>query len=580
MSRIISATEQTLSAIFSRQYDFVIPPYQRPYAWTTDEAEELFDDLHGFHQQVARTQSFGNSAVSAPYFLGSVVLVKEDDKPRSLVVDGQQRLTTLTILLSAMASRMDVNSQARSELEGYVRERGHEIQKLAPKPRLALRERDREFFMKSIQRFDFDWLANQSHANDAQRNIQANGALLRKLLSKKFPGAPEDVAAMLEFASTVMLNCYLVAVSTPSEQSAFRIFTVLNTRGLDLLPTDILKADVIGGIPDNIRDEYSRKWEQLEEMVGRGGFRNLFEHMRMIHVKDKMRRSLLEEFKEHVLDKMSADKAAFVDGDLTDYAEAYRVAKKRAYQSPDGAQDDVESVNASLYWLNNWIDNSDWLPSAILFLKQKPGCAKYAAWFFRKLERLAAFHLICARNVNQRVARHAQIISAMEKGHSLESPIKEIELDDSEKREMKSTLGGEIYGPTVELRPARRNYAILRLDRFVADAGAEYDRRHLTIEHVLPQTVRGGEWAETWPDENLRRQWVGRIANLVPLNRRRNSAASNYGFCDKKEKYFSRGATPYTLTSKVLLKNEWTPEVVERRQEELLRIYAEKWELD
>ena len=582
MSKIISATERPLSAIFNKQYDFVIPPYQRPYAWTVDEAGELFDDLHGFHQQFVQQQSPNDIAVIAPYFLGNIVLIKEDEekKPMARVVDGQQRLTTLTILLAAMASRMPAHSEERGGLENYVCEPGHRIEKRKPKPRLALRERDQKFFEQSIQQFDFEWLAKQVAANDAQRNIQANGDLFLRLLLEKFPDTPEGIVDMSEFASTIMMNCYLVAVSTPNEQSAFRIFTVLNTRGLDLLPTDILKASIVGAIPNNMRDEYSQKWEQLEEMVGRSGFHNLFEYMRMIRVKDKARRSLLEEFKENVLNKMSVDMKTFIDGDLSSYATAYHIARKGAYQLSNGAKDDAASVNKSLYWLNR-IDNSDWLPSAILFLKQKQGDAKYAAWFFRKLERLAAFQHICARNINQRIARYARIISAMEKEHSMEAPIENIELTDNEKQEMKSALDGEIYGQFYSLRPLRRNYAILRLDSFIADEGAEYDRSHLTIEHVLPQTVTpGSEWAKTWPDEHLRHQWVGRIANLVPLNRKRNAAASNYDFCKKKDKYFSRGAAPYVLTSQVLLKNQWTPEVVQERQKELLRIYAEQWELN
>ena len=577
MSKIISATEETLSAIFSEQYDFVIPPYQRPYAWTTDEARVLFDDLHEFHQQV-----LGNSANVAPYFLGSAVLIKEAGKPQATVVDGQQRLTTLTILLSAMAdtaSRMPNGSQLRTEMEGYVREPGNRIKKLAPKSRLTLRKQDTEFFERSIQSFDFAWLEEQVAGNDAQKNIKANGALFLQLLSRHFPDTEKGTEEMWDFISTVMMRCYLVAVSTPSEQSAFRIFTVLNTRGLDLLPTDIIKADVIGGIPSGARDAYSDKWEQLEDMLGRDGFQNLFESMRMIRVKDKARRSLLEEFNERVLKDAAGDLGAFVDGDLTSYAEAYHAVKKGGYQS-SGSEKDVASVKCSLDWLNR-IDNSDWVPPAVLFLSQKKNDAKYAAWFFRKLERLAAFQHICARNVNERIARYARVISSMGNEHSLDSPIAEIELTSSEKSKMKETLDGQIYGLIDGLRPSRRNYAILRLDSFVADEGATYDRSHLTIEHVLPQTVhKDSEWAKTWPDEGMRDKWVGRIANLVPLNRQRNSAASNYGFRKKQEEYFSRGAAPYALTSQVVSKDSWTPNVVEERQEELLRIFAKEWELD
>jgi len=98
MPRIqIKGGEFPISRIFSKEFVFSVPLYQRPYAWGTEQAEELFDDLLGFlghgHEKVDDLN---------PYFLGSVVVIKEDHRPDADVVDGQQRLTTLTILLSAI----------------------------------------------------------------------------------------------------------------------------------------------------------------------------------------------------------------------------------------------------------------------------------------------------------------------------------------------------------------------------------------------------------------------------------------------------------------------------------------------
>lgn len=80
----------------------------------------------------------------------------------------------------------------------------------------------------------------------------------------------------------------------------------------------------------------------------------------------------------------------------------------------------------------------------------------------------------------------------------------------------------------------RRNYIIQRLDSFMSDGGASYNQKLFTIEHVLPQHPPvHGSWLELWPDEQERKYWLNRIANLVPLTRQRNSAAQNYGFATK-----------------------------------------------
>jgi len=77
MSKKISGAEYPLSKIFSSDFDYVIPSYQRPYAWTVDQASELFDDLYDFYVREKEDT----------YFLGSIVLIKEEGKPYSEVID-------------------------------------------------------------------------------------------------------------------------------------------------------------------------------------------------------------------------------------------------------------------------------------------------------------------------------------------------------------------------------------------------------------------------------------------------------------------------------------------------------------
>lgn len=112
MSKKISGAEYPLAKIFSSEFDYVIPPYQRPYAWTRDQAGELFDDLYDFFEK-EREDS---------YFLGSIVLIKDEGKPLAEVIDGQQRLTTLTILLAALTSLL--TGDDRTDFYGFIREPG------------------------------------------------------------------------------------------------------------------------------------------------------------------------------------------------------------------------------------------------------------------------------------------------------------------------------------------------------------------------------------------------------------------------------------------------------------------------
>lgn len=315
------------------------------------------------------------------------MLIKEEGKPEAEVIDGQQRLTTLTILLAALTHL--ATGTIRDSFHRYLCEPGNELEGLAQKPRLALRERDRAFFKRYIQDVAFDELMALDPAkleNESQRNIQANARLFLQRLVAAFG---TDAQAVTQFGGFLVQRCFLVAVSTPSRQSAFRVFSVLNSRGLDLLPTDIIKSEVIDKVKPAVRDKYNDIWEELEVDTGRDGFAEVFGHIRMIYAKEKARRSLLDEFRERVVDKLPSAED-LVTKVIEPYTQAYLVAKNAQFVSTSNAAE----VNGLLRWLNR-IDNSDWLPSAIRFLAEHESDAEYVHWFISRIERLAAFMHVC-----------------------------------------------------------------------------------------------------------------------------------------------------------------------------------------
>ncbi len=557
MSNKITGQEYPLSKIFSSDFDFQIPPYQRPYAWTEVEASELFDDLYN---------SYKNNR-NAPYFLGSIVLIKDENTPKAEVIDGQQRLTTLTILLASIAEQTD--DHVRNDFLDYISEPGRKTQGLLEKPRLSLRKTDKDFFFYYIQSLRFDELFDLQKdrlKTESQEHIQKNARLFVSRMKDKFAGDQEGI---LDFGSFIVQNCYIVAVSSPSKDSAFRVFSVLNNRGLDLLPSDIIKADVIGKIPQEEQDKYTEQWESIENQTGRDKYNELFGYIRMIFSKRKQQKTLLEEFNTYVIGG-SMTPESLINDCIQPYAEAFRVLTKCDYQSSENAQ----SINSYLYWLNK-IDNRDWLPPAILYFS-KHRQPDEVVKFVKKLERLAAFMHICSENVNYRIERYAKLINEISKAFWPQS----IELQNKEIIKMLKCLDGDIYS---ELTGVRRNYLILRLDSFVSDGAAQYAPATLTIEHVLPQTPEpGSQWMNWWPDEEERKQWTHRIANLVPLPRQKNSAAQNYDLALKKEKYFKgkSGTSSYALTTQVIDVKEWTPASLAKRQKDLLDVFSIHWELD
>ncbi len=554
--KTLTAHEHPIHTIFSDSFVFTIPDYQRPYSWNTEQAGELLDDLLD-----AMGDEIGPVSSLNPYFLGSVVLIK-GQTANAEVVDGQQRLTTLTILVSAIRSL--VKPERRPFLSKVLYQEGDPFIGTEDRFRLTLRERDAEFFRENVQREGgLEKLeAMTDNLSDSQKNIRENALHLKQELQSL---DEQKRAALAQF---VLTRCYLVVVSTPDLDSAYRIFSVLNDRGLELSHADILKAEIIGAITDTNRNAYADKWEEIEEDLGRDSFQNLFGHIRMIFRKAKAQGTLLEEFRAYVRPK--EDPTGFIDDTLRPMARAHGEITGACFESATGA----EQINAVARNLG-LIDNNDWLPPAIRFLSLYRNQPEVLLRYLRDLERLAAGTMIIRTNFNRRMERYGRLLRALEAGQDLFEEGSPLQLTEKERAEAVEILDGDLYNTMI------RRPVLLRLDRVLADEGATYDHKVITVEHVLPQNpAPDSTWLQWFPDEDERFKATHRISNLVLLSRRKNGQAQNWDFDRKKREYFERGGVaPFALTAQVLARQQWTPEVVEERQRELVGLLKTTWRL-
>ena len=339
----------------------------------------------------------------------------------------------------------------------------------------------------------------------------------------------------------------------------------MNDRGLDLSPTDILKADIIGAIDSEAEQaKYNEIWEALEDQLGREEFRDLFAHIRMIHRKQKMRGTLEREFREHV-DPLT-DPCGFIDDELRPSAIAFGHILR-----PDPRISKRFRILQGLARL----DNQDWQPPAIAAFVRAAGDSAKIDAFLKGLERLAYFLFITRANINARLHRYAQVLEEIEAGGDLRA-LNAFSLDEDESWDLFDTLNDAIYEV-----PRTRKPILLKLDEILSDGTAHYEHELITIEHVLPQNpAPKSAWLKDFPDEGFREEWVHSLANLVLLSKYKNPAASNYDFDYKKTKYFTEdGDSPFVLTNQVRDTPQWNPAVLERRQYELLRKMAQHWNL-
>ncbi len=566
MSRVNISTQQyELKKVFSDEFVFSIPLYQRPYAWTTEEAGMLLEDL---------LSAMGDSRESleeiSPYFLGSIVLTK-GDKPDSEIIDGQQRLTTITILLAAL--RASVRQERAGDLEHFLYEKANAFTHTPSRYRLTLRKRDAEFFQTYIQ--SDGGMKNLGelppmNLSESQRNIRDNalafGERLRSL-------SELECNRLGEF---LVNNCFVVIVSTADFDTAYRMFSVLNHRGRNLSHADILKAQIIGTIPEQEQDEYTNKWEEVEVLLGSEHFQNLLTLIRILFEESRMRKNLLEEFRTYVYPttqpKMTAQQ--LIDRLLCPYGYIlYAITTESC-----GDISHSNEIEEMLRWLNR-LSHKEWLPVALQYWRRNLQEPTLLLRFLRDLDRLSVGLLLLNLSHNKREERYYRLQMAIKRGDEIYTNTSPLQLTHEEQYNVQKALNGNIY---VNNNASLCKYVLLRLDALLSDGTARYDFPIVSVEHVLPQKpARGSEWTKWFPTD-VHNRYVHRLGNLVLLSRQKNYDANNYTFARKKEVYFSsqRGSSPFVLTTQVINSRVWTPEVVQKRQDELVSTLARYWNLN
>lgn len=569
MAKTLEAHDKLIREIFEGSYQFEIPDYQRPYAWTTEQAEELFNDL------MSAMQDARSNGATSQYFLGSIVLIKNDRDSKAMVVDGQQRLTTLTMLFGALRAAWEAASypQGIKSVTPFLYEEGDEMLGKATGYRFTAREEDTVFFRQYIQEPGGieKLVLNTDKLEDSRLRYRENATLL---LNSAKALSPDDRNALWKFLAN---DCSLVVISTPDLEAAYRIFSVLNNRGLDLAPIDIIKAEVLGSIrriggEDKART-YSKKWSEIESQLGRDAFGDLFGHIRTVYAKQKQRATLVKEFQDHVTEyKKPID---LVDKVVKPYADVWDFIRDADFEATEHA----ETINEYLSWLNR-VDFKDWVPPALVYFKRFRQQPKLLAAFFKALERLTYFMLVTKVGINERIETYADLTKEIEP-EAFDgdlTALKTLDLTDKQKREFVEALDGDIYRKL----PKARMALVLRLEALVSDGSKKQAFDHLSLEHVLPQTPpAASDWIKWFPDEDERDRWTHRLANLVPLHVRKNPAASNFDFATKKNVYFKgKGtASPFILTQEVRSEDSWTPAILVDRQKRLVGVLEKHWEL-
>ena len=578
MSNEIEAKEVTVGKLFSPDFMFKIPIYQRPLSWEKDNFDQLFEDI---------LDAINND--QKQYFLGSIIL-QEHDKNKFDLVDGQQRISSLAILMAVIRDLTNI-SDLKNNLTSYLYQKEDKYKRIPAETRIAPWEDLKEMFKKYIyelggtKKFMEDFERKLIKYNDTQDPCYHLYEAI-SVFTEKLEGKLQKPNNLERFVGYLLNQVYLVYIKTLAFASAFRLFNVLNTRGLPLNTSDLLKSENIGEIKDeSMRLQYAKIWRDIENNLGREELQNVIAFIRTIQIKEKAKLSIYEEYRREIFDKGLLKKGEEFINYTKEVSDIYneKILDGKISLGEISKQNEYKNI---VDLLRRFVPFFDWIPSLIAFY-HKFKDDDHLFNFLLKLEKKVILEWAVGFSSTERTTSLNRILELIKneyepktivdnllfyKGKELAGRPSRI-LDFSDKNQVEDELRSRlddiqfysIYGGKLA------KYILLRIDmkyweleNFPGYPGT------ITVEHILPQTPPiDSEWVNLF-NEEARKVWTNKLGNLVLLSGSKNSKAQNYNFNEKKTIYFKGKSTAFRITYEVENKDKWSLKELEARHQKLL----------
>ncbi len=543
IDEIFKPENKSIKQIFGDTDAFYqMPIYQRPYSWDKERVEQLWYDI-----LEAYKNNNEDSSIDPNYFLGSVVVVKKPDNYE--VVDGQQRLTTLTILFSTLRD-LNLEIAQKNIISNSITDLVESKERL----KLTTHLNNQALFEESVLKgINFD--ATKKELTD-NRFLQT-AFYFKDLITKANNKEHEDyIDNFGNFIDYLFNKTTMIKIVCFDEGFAIKLFTVLNDRGLDLTPADIIKAYLLQNLDESRRNSFTEVWKRIETTckLSDESLQSIF-NLYLYYLKgENPRRALQDELKEQFKN-----------------------------QNPQTVILDIEKFAKNILDINS--DNKDKNISMLKYLRQSIywksilATAKQVEYSsYNELKSLITkyyYQSWIANGTSNRVKQTSFNILKKVKAKADISVIKNLVTENLEKYdEYTDFLNTDNAYWTNWHKPL-----LLSIEYYQQD---EKDfitiSRDLHTEHILPKEWNREElnWRDSFSEENAK-SVLNSLGNLTLLSGTKNIQASNRNYSDKTEIYKGNngkgfdGKTSFEITKSVIDKYpNWTIDSIKNRYEWLL----------
>lgn len=551
--------------IFEQWYR--IPEYQRPYVWGKDEVLDLLDDI-------------SYAAVNTPnndYFLGSFVYQHkkaggDQEFVENDLLDGQQRITTI-FLLFAVVRDIETNKKRKENCQKYIYQEEDKDTNTPERIRLLYKIRP------EVEKFIDEYVKTENSIIEKWEDIKRIANEGKDVSIKNMANTIVNIKNFFEEKNNIdivfpYLLQYVLMIYVYSEQleDAFRLFTILNDRGVKLRNSDILKAQNLQHVPDAERIKYGIKWEELESELG-DDFDRFLSFIRTIVVKEKARLNLLQEFEDKIYNPKEKDKSTGIikpallkkGKETFDLIEKYYKHYNQLFENDNHNFTNGFEFNNLLVVMKTTLPSTDWIPPLLSYFNKFNSNRIYD--FLLLLDKKFSGDWVGQLSPTERIENMNSILKGIE-AHKTPDELFKTNLFDFDKADFLKNIEGKVYG---------RQFAksiLLKLDFLLNDNKTTKWSAfsQITIEHILPQTPSdSSQWKKDFTDIE-RAELTNKIGNLILLGRGKNASQGRLDYSEKHKKYFANNINTFPNSLRVFNKYQtvWTKTELDENQKNVI----------
>lgn len=571
MDELLSAETKNFQSIMSESRRLKIPQYQRDYSWNEEQWEELWNDI------------LKGKKNKNKHYMGAMVFISRRDNILE-IVDGQQRLTTIAIIIHSVIKLInelvirDIEKSENSERINIIRSYiGKKSSKdLIWENKLELNEENNKFYNTYIMNFEQSEQLPLKISSSNKLLLNCQNYFYNKILEyaniKDLTKITQNkLYKIMELVEYIVENLIFVKIVATSELSAYTIFETLNDRGIDLSITDLLKNYLLSLFGRKQEQKFAKnRWDGIVQKVELKNFPMFLRYYWMIENKALKKDELFRAIREKIKDRKTA--LEFLK-ELDEYADIFSALQdETSFYWND--KNNLKSIVCYLHILKV----KQCYPLLMVTLSKID--RKYRANIFKACENVLFRYLtICGKNPNALEDVFNKICNKINNGEiknykSIKNELKNIYVKDEE-------FFNDFIIKSINTKGNQRiaKYILIKINTSLSadKIDININDNNLTLEHILPENPNE-EWKKIFNEDEMA-EYTYRLGNLTMLSQKRNQSIANAEFSNKIEVYEESDITLTKNIANYYRNKGWNIDSINNRQKYMGKIAKEIWKI-